>query len=72
MLRLRFAALVCAVPCCVAIAHAEEKRSRASGSDMAAAWAFVHESVERNAEVQAALARGEQARATADAMSAPL
>lgn len=39
---------------------------------MTATWTFVHQSVARNAEVLAAHARREQARATADAMSAPL
>ncbi len=63
---------MCAVPFCVATAYAEEERGRASGPEMAATWTFVYQSVERNAEVQAARVRGEQARATADAMSAPL
>ncbi len=72
MFRLTFAALACAVPFCVATAHAEDINAGASAPAMTATWAFVHRSVERNAEVQAAHTRGEQARATADAMSAPL
>jgi len=72
MFRLTFAALACAVPFCVAVARADDTRAGESAPGMAATWAFVRQSVGRNAEVQAANARGEQARATADAMSAPL
>jgi cobalt-zinc-cadmium efflux system outer membrane protein len=72
MFRLTFAALACAVLFCVAIARAEDTNAGASAPSMSATWAFVRRSVERNAEVQAAHTRGEQAVATADAMSAPL
>lgn len=73
MFRMVFAALVGVAVWGMAFARAQEMRSRTSGADdMDATWRFVHDALELNPEVRAALERGEQARATADAMAAPL
>jgi len=65
-------ALAFIVPCfAVALIGAETVHGQPADS-MTGVWAFVTNAIEKNPETRAARERGEQARATADAMSAPL